>query len=228
MTSSNSFNVVELRQYTLRPGRRDELVELFEREFIASQQVLGMGLVGPFVDLDDPDRFVWWRAFADMPARAAALQAFYGGPAWAAWRDAANATMLESDDVLLLRPLDGSAPLTLAPPDVLLVTVCHLPAHDAGEAHDLRAALHAAATLDDSRPIGRCETEPAPNNFPRLPVRTDAAVQLWCTTFPDRAACAAHERRRATDPAWQRLCAGLGKPLQVLRLAPTRRACLQF
>lgn len=226
--NSFAFNVVELRQYTLRPGRRDELVGLFEREFVAPQRALGMGLVGPFVDLDDPDRFVWWRAFADMPARAEALQAFYGDPVWAAWRDAANATMLDSDDVLLLRPLDGSPPLALAPTDVLLVTVCRLPAHDAGAAHDLRAALHAAATLDDRPPIGRCETEPAPNNFPRLPVRADATVQLWCAAFRDRAACDDHERRRTGHPAWQRLLARLDTPPQVLRLAPTAGARLRF
>ena len=30
-----SEDVIELRQYTLKPGRRDELVELFESELIA-------------------------------------------------------------------------------------------------------------------------------------------------------------------------------------------------
>ncbi|HEY9084444.1 MAG TPA: hypothetical protein VIN40_00675 [Candidatus Tyrphobacter sp.] len=34
------FGVVELRRYVMRPGRRDDLVALFEREFIESQGVL--------------------------------------------------------------------------------------------------------------------------------------------------------------------------------------------
>lgn len=226
--NSFAFNVVELRQYTLRPGRRDALVELFEREFVAPQRALGMGLVGPFVDLDDPDRFIWWRAFADMPARAEALQAFYGGPVWAAWRDAANATMLDSDDVLLLRPLAGSAPLALAPTGVLLVTLCHLPAEDLDATPERFDDLQAAIALDGTPPMGQYATEPAPNNFPRLPVRADARVQLWCAAFRDRAACDDHERRRAAHPAWQRLLARLDAPPQVLRLAPTARACLHF
>ncbi|MET0225806.1 MAG: NIPSNAP family protein [Dokdonella sp.] len=96
--------VVELRQYTLHAGRRDELIALFEREFVASQEACGMRLLGLFRDLDDPQRFVWLRGFSDMPARAAALAAFYGGPVWQAHRSAANATMVDSDDVLLLRP----------------------------------------------------------------------------------------------------------------------------
>src|SRR3546814_4941010 len=65
--------VVELRQYTLHPGQRDVLIELFEREFIESQEATGIRVIGQFRDLDDPDRFVWLRGFADLPARARAL-----------------------------------------------------------------------------------------------------------------------------------------------------------
>src|SRR4051794_20087677 len=65
--------IVELRQYTLRGGRRDELIALFEREFIESQDAVGAHVIGTFRDLDDPDRFVWLRGFPDMAARAEAL-----------------------------------------------------------------------------------------------------------------------------------------------------------
>ena len=58
-------------------------------------------MIATFVDLDDPDRFVWLRGFVDMATRAAALGAFYGGPIWKAHRDAANATIVDSDNVLL-------------------------------------------------------------------------------------------------------------------------------
>src|SRR5258708_4532773 len=56
-------SVVELRQYTLRGGRREDLISLFEREFIESQEALGVRVLGIFRDLDDPDRFVWTRGF---------------------------------------------------------------------------------------------------------------------------------------------------------------------
>ena len=39
-----------------------------------------------------------------MPSRAQALNDFYGGPIWKAHREAANATMIDSDDVLFLHP----------------------------------------------------------------------------------------------------------------------------
>ena len=100
------LNVIELRQYTMHPGRRDELIELFEREFIETQAAVGMHVLGIFCDADRDDRFVWLRGFTHMAARRLGLQAFYGGPVWQAHRSAANATMVDSSDVLLLRPLN--------------------------------------------------------------------------------------------------------------------------
>ena len=60
-----NLSVLELRQYTLKPGRRDELVELFDREFVTGQEACGMRVLGQFLDADDPDRFVWLRGFAE-------------------------------------------------------------------------------------------------------------------------------------------------------------------
>src|SRR5258705_1626442 len=105
-------HVVELRQYTLHPGKRDVLIELFEREFIETQEGVGIRVLGQFRDLDDPNHFVWLRGFPDMPSRARSLAAFYDGPVWKAHREAANATMVDSDDVLLLEPVDAKSDLS--------------------------------------------------------------------------------------------------------------------
>src|SRR5947209_12081023 len=96
--------IVELRQYTLHPGKRDVLIDLFDGEFIEPQEAIRIKVIGQFRDVDDPDRFVWLRGFRDMASRAKALEDFYGGPVWKAHREAANATMVDSDNVLLLRP----------------------------------------------------------------------------------------------------------------------------
>src|SRR5690349_21696392 len=102
--------VVELRQYTLRPGSRDTLVEIFEANFVESQEELGMAIGGLFHDRDDADRFVWMRGFGSMEKRREALAAFYGGPVWKQHGPAANATMVDSDDVLLLQPTEPAHP----------------------------------------------------------------------------------------------------------------------
>ncbi|WP_042377367.1 NIPSNAP family protein [Streptacidiphilus melanogenes] len=161
------MSIVELRQYTLHPGARETLIELFEREFVTGQEAVGITLGGRFRDLDDPDRFVWLRAFPDMTHRRRSLEAFYTGPVWREHRDVANATMLDSDDVLLLRgpnftPEPGAREVT--------VTVCH-PSDPA--AFDDYAARHL-------RPIHALHrTEHADNDYPLLPVRTGEDVRVW-------------------------------------------------
>lgn len=48
--------VVELRQYTLHPGRRDTLIELFDCEFVDSQDAVGIHVLGQFRDFGNEDR----------------------------------------------------------------------------------------------------------------------------------------------------------------------------
>ena len=96
--------LVELRRYTLHPGRLPDLLAIFERHLIEPQEDSGMTVGGTFADEDAPDCFTWLRGFADHGARVRALETFYRGPVWARCCDAANATMVDSDDVLVLRP----------------------------------------------------------------------------------------------------------------------------
>jgi hypothetical protein len=151
------MSVIELRQYTLKPGQRDVLTGLFQRYFAAGQEAVGMRILGVFHDLDDPDRFVWLREFPDMAARKQALTDFYlEGAVWREHGPAANETMIDSDDVLLLRPVGDFA---------------------------LPKAERIAATIQDTKPdvAAYLETEPAENDFPRLPVRTDGPKFVWFT-----------------------------------------------
>jgi quinol monooxygenase YgiN len=204
--------IVELRQYTLHPGRRDALIALFEREFVDTQQAAGITLIGLFRDLDDPDRFVWLRGFQDMEQRREALTAFYGGPAWAAHREAANATMIDSDDVLLLRP--GANVKVEAKDALVAITVQALGAEtEARFENRTRPDLERAG----AQVLAWWVTEPAANTFPRLPVREGEKVLVWLATYPDpmaHAAClAAVQAAGATV-------------LQRLRLEPTARSAV--
>src|SRR5579859_3457006 len=181
--------VIELRQYTLHPGKRDVLIDVFEREFVESQEVLGMRLLGQFRDLGDADRFVWMRGFDDMASRAQGLAAFYTGPVWMAHRSVANDTMVDSDNVLLLKPAWSGSGLKhqpqgraaigtqIDPPGVVDISVFSL-----RHAADQRLLTFCREQMADVlREAGACDvawyvTEDAPNNFPRLPVRTGEHV----------------------------------------------------
>ena len=204
--------IVELRQYTLHPGRRDELIALFDREFIETQETLGMTVLGQFRDLDDADRFVWLRGFASMPARAHALASFYDGPVWRAHRTAANATMIDSDNVLLLRPVAEDA-----------MSIDAWPRGDSANRDGAVLAIVAAIGQDfmpsirqaGGELVARYETEPGPNTFPRLPVREGESVAVWLARFAALHACTQLADALAREQQ---------VPMQLLRLTPTPRS----
>ena len=223
---------------------RDLLIELFEREFIESQEALGMTLVGQFRDLDNPDRFVWLRGFADMTTRARALEAFYGGPIWKTHREAANATMINSDDVLLLRPArpacgfslenaERQAPGARENPRALVVaTTYHL---QDGTGNDLVEFFEQAIQPELSKAGTSVRayfvTENHPNTFPALPVREAANVFVWFSVFPDEKAYERHAGDLANSIQWknkiaEELTARLKERPEILRLVPTPRSRL--
>jgi hypothetical protein len=231
--------VVELRQYTLHPGQRDVLIELFDREFIESQEALGMRVIGQFRDVDDPNRFVWLRGFRDMASRAEGLQTFYGGPVWKANRDVANATMIDSDNVLLLRPVHRNSgfspdvrprpPRGINGPGPGLVTASVYSLETGAENgmidyfdRTLRPALVDAGAAV----LGFFVSEPSRNTFPSLPVRENESVFVCFAGF----VAAAIELRWAAGPRAVALSAldapGLKTPPQRLRLTPTARSLL--
>lgn len=235
--------VLELRQYTLHPGQRDVLIELFDREFVESQEAHGIRLIGEFRDLGNPDRFVWLRGFPDMPARAAALAAFYGGPIWKAHRDAANATMVDSDNVLLLRParadsgfaVDHRPPpphdATSIPPSLVEARSYYLEADASdGLVDDLTASVTPILREAGARLLATLVTEPAQNNFPRLPIREGEHVFIWFAQFPDRVAYDRYLDTLSASVRWREADAILSRHAartpETLLLAPTARSRL--
>ena len=237
--------VYELRQYTLHPGQRDVLIDLFDREFVESQELLGARLVGQFRDLDRPDRFVWVRGFTDMRVRLDALTGFYGGPAWRAHRDAANATMIDSDDVLLLEPAAADADFPAGPgarpapgagePSraVVAAVVWRLrsPAGD-GFGDHFRHRMAPLLAEAGGSPVACLVTKAVPNDFPALPVREGEHVLVWFGRFADDAGLREQEEWIDRSPAWRRAVEEatlrhLDAPPERLRLRPTTRSLLR-
>ena len=223
--------VFELRNYLLRPGQRDVLIDLFEREFIESQETLGAHVVGAFRDLDRPDHFVWIRGFADFASRLAALDGFYAGPVWQAHRMEANATMLDTGNVLLLRPLSGSlarAPHARPPvgaassPGSLFVVATYFV--EAGGERAFAAAFdrEIAPRIREGggELIATLATEPGANNYPRLPVREDVNVLVAVARYQRLDAFAAWPRGASLEGR-------LSAPTEIMRLQPTPRSLLR-
>lgn len=239
-----SPGVVELRQYTLHPGTRETLVDVFDGALVEPQEALGMRVIGQFRDLDRPDRFVWLRGFGDLVTRREGLAAFYGGPDWAAHRDVANPTMVDFDDVRLLRavtpqtwfpppPPRPAVGVPLPPPGLVTVTVFTLTAPPDA------AVLAAARALDDAwaatgaQRVALLHTEPTPNDYLPLPVREGEGedVVVRVSRFAGVAAHVAHVRRTRDSPACVEALASLRpllrRPPEELRLEPTARSLLR-
>ncbi|WP_308368802.1 NIPSNAP family protein [Streptomyces sp. ISL-36] len=245
--------VIELRQYTLRPGRRDELIELFDREFVETQEEVGMTVLGQFRDLDDPDRFVWLRGFRDMAARHRALTDFYGGPVWAEHGPQANDTMIDSDDVLLLRPAQDGSGFTVfpsgrspvgapAPDRFVAATLWSFPPGRHDGVARIQDGLLPALRETGPAPLAFLTTEDAHNTFARLPVRTGENVAAIFTSYPDERAYRRHLAEVRAHPLAGKILPGVERdvegdvgrdvagertaPPQLLRLAPTGRSLI--
>lgn len=231
--------IVELRQYTLHPGKRDTLVTLFENEFIESQEATGMRVAAQFLDGDDANRFVWVRGFDSMEQRAQALTSFYTGPVWQAHRNAANATMVDSDNVLLLRPafpgsgfaLDTRArPARGAVPEGRRVVAASIHYFDtrtpAAEVEAFGRGIAHAATQAGARVLAQYVSEKSTNTFPRLPVRENENVFVWFAAFESDAAYRAWRSALAGHPRWRDLGAQQ-RPPETLMLHPTARSLVR-
>src|SRR5438132_12082662 len=74
--------IVEVRNYKIKPGRRADFIEFFETRGVPAQQSHGMQILGPLLDLENPDTFVFLRAFPSLEARDEMKNAFYEGELW--------------------------------------------------------------------------------------------------------------------------------------------------
>ena len=125
---------------------------------------------------------------------------------------AANATMVDSDDVLLLRPTDPphppaaphrgprSAPSRPATSGSSSPPGCTNPATAPATGSPARCSPELQTALGTG--VATWRTEPAENTFPALPVRDDHAF-VWTATFADHASYAAAFAALGRRPWWQ-------------------------
>jgi quinol monooxygenase YgiN len=238
--------VFELRRYRLKPNSRETLIEVFDRELLESQEALGMGVLGQFRDIDDPDAFVWFRSFANMEARAVALQNFYSGHVWKEHGAAANATMVNSDNVLLLKPARAGSPFPnnrtvrpaatakAKPSGFVVIHTCSLAPHSEDDfAKEFEQSARHLLEQAGARIDATFVTERQSNTFPKLPVREGETVFIWVTNFPDERSYAAHLDQMRSTPKWTedifpKLDGRMWQKVEVSRLVPTERSLLSW
>ena len=192
----SGFQLIELRRYTIKPGGREHFARYFESYFPEAFEQLGAIAFGHFFERTKTDHFMWLRGFKDMDARVVANSAFYFGPLWKEHRQTMNDLLIDSDDVLLLRPLHPDRGVLVLPAvDVVKeahgatgIAVAQIFAVKTEAVEVFSAAAERAfetyrgAGMKDA---GVLVTLDAKNSFPQLPVRSDGPYLVWLGVFED-------------------------------------------
>jgi len=176
--------IVDLRDYTLVPDKRAALVQRFETLFMDEQERLGARMLGSFVDADNPTRFVWLRGCEDLETRRRVLTAFYGeGATWKHHRTEVNAWFVDTDNVLLVRPIAELAPPATGDSTVGMYSFIGPEPLPAAAATEPQRVVGAAITAAGGRLLATFATDPVENNYPNHPIRIGEHGLVWFATF---------------------------------------------
>jgi hypothetical protein len=80
---------------------------LFETCAIHAQREYGMRITGPFLDVENPNKFVFLRSFPSLEERERMKDAFYSGEIWKNELEGLAMPLLESYDVILCEASSG-------------------------------------------------------------------------------------------------------------------------
>lgn len=195
-TPPKDVEIIEIRNYLLKPGQRDNYVERFETYLIDTLNVYGNYILGQYKVKGAPDNFVWIRGFENMPARKTAMESFFSSAHWEKHKNIPGDLLVGYTNVHLLKPLYLTEELNINekkfptdwfgnPKGVALV--------DFYVANGMRDqfiefvnkkydSLVRAVGVKD---ISYWVSETSPNNYPNLPVFQDKNLLVSITFFKD-------------------------------------------
>ena len=176
--------IIDLRDYTTAAGARDKLIERCEGLLFDEQERLGATFIGSFRDAENPVRFVFLRGMRDLGTRRRVMTAFYSdGEMWRSNRDQVNSWIVDSDNVLLVRPISAWAPSANGASVVGMYSHIASQPLAAAVAADLERDVAAAVTAAGGRLLVTLATDPAENNYPNHPIRSGEHGLVWFATF---------------------------------------------
>ena len=193
-TFAQDVKTIELRNYLIRPGQRDNYITAFETKLVDTLNLMKNYVFGQFRVKDAQDNFVWIRGFESMDSRKEGLKKFFSSDFWARNQSVPGKYLLNYMNVYLLRPFDIYDQDNLKPfkgewfgkPKGVVVVDFYV-------ANDRRPQLIAfvkskydsivrAAGVNN---ISYWVSEPEPNNYPDLPVFQDKNLLVSISIFKD-------------------------------------------
>jgi quinol monooxygenase YgiN len=103
--SRSSGIVAEIRTYRIKAGRREEFLQYFHANVAPVLRSKGMGVVGPFRDIENSHTLVWLRTFPSLDDRQRMLKAFHETDEWKNdLKEVTGGMIEEKNEVLVLLP----------------------------------------------------------------------------------------------------------------------------
>ncbi|MCE1187904.1 MAG: NIPSNAP family protein [Ignavibacteria bacterium] len=93
--------IFELRTYITKPGKRDDFIEFLLHKVIPPQQECGMKIIGPMLDVNNPDKFIWMRIYSSMEEYTLQMNTFYTSELWKNEIEPAGSPMIQSIEAVL-------------------------------------------------------------------------------------------------------------------------------
>jgi hypothetical protein len=177
------------------------------------------------------------RGFQRLEDRAIVNAAFYYGPLWKEHKATMNGLMLDSDDVLLLRPLAGIPVLPAVDPvndqagtqGIVVAVIFSLKPDNVDAFAKQVAASVAQIQVAGVLPAGILVTLDVPNNFPQLPVRTDGPYLVYLAVVKDHQTWQDQFKPQVEDSLRSLTASGFLKDApELIVMDPTRRSRLRW
>lgn len=171
---SSDYSVIEFRRYTIKEGQREHFAKRFESYFREAIQQTGAIIAAEFLERANSNMFTWIRLNA----------ALYYGPVWKEHRSQMNDLLLDSDNVLLLHPLDPQRCVAILPAvdlaqemdgaqGIVVAQIFKLKPDSLKTFPQQAESAFASYRAAGVREAGVLVTLDVPNNFPQLPIRID-------------------------------------------------------
>lgn len=236
----SDFQVIEFRRYIIKGGERTHFAQYFDSYFPEAFQQLGAIAPGSFLERGNPSGFTWIRGFHTIDDRAVVNAAFYYGPLWAEHRNTLNDLMVDSDNVMLLRPLSPEQGVLVLPAvdpvtepngaqGIVVAQIFALKANSVEAFAKEAEATFASYLAAGARGAGVLVTLDVKNNFPQLPIRTDGPYLVWLGIVKDNQMLQTTFIPAAEHAITPLTATGLlrGKP-ELVVLDPTHRSRLRW
>jgi hypothetical protein len=107
MLMGGAIMIIEMRTYRIKPGLREQFLEIFRTRSVPAHAEIGMRILGPFLSVEDPDEFFFMRGFPDLDSREPMKAKFYEGQLWKQELENVLMPMLEKYDVVVVEDPEG-------------------------------------------------------------------------------------------------------------------------